>query len=472
MEALSKRDLHNSIRDGVFANMFAALTGGVFLTGFALHLGMNEFMIGLLGAMPFLVTVFQLPAAYFIQRKGSRKRFALWAAAVARGLWIPIMLVAMLPILSASLKSAMILGVILLSYASASVSFVSWLSWTSDLVPESMRGRFFGTRNMINGAAGILAVFIFGHLLDHLNHHRDGGQAVGFALTFGAAVLFGVLSLSFLNRISEPELALGDGSHAPFSEHFVIAFKSDSFRRFLWFTFAWSFSVYFASPFFSLYFLRDLRFSYGFVATLAMISAFADLLGMRLWGKISDKVRNKAIIRLASWIAAFLPLVWVTVSPVSKVVPIVLHLVGGGFWAGINLCMNNLLLRISPRENRPAFLSVYHIVGGLGAAAGPLLAGWLVRCCLEQEIELLTWTFRPLQVIFLLSTAMRVLSLHFLKYVREPEEMTVSQMVRVLRSIRGLNMATGFNYLLHPFIEVSGIRRESQESGPGVGMKL
>jgi hypothetical protein len=33
-------------------------------------------------------------------------------------------------------------------------------------------------------------------------------------------------------------------------------------------------------------------------------------------------------------------------------------------------------------------------------------------------------------------------------------------------------MATGFNYLLHPFIEVSGIRRESQESGPGVGMKL
>jgi len=78
-----------------------------------------------------------------------------------------------------------------------------------------------------------------------------------------------------------------------------------------------------------------------------------------------------------------------------------------------------------------------------------------VRCCLEPEIALLTWTFRPLQVIFLLSTAMRVLSLHFLKYVREPEEMTVRQMVRVIRSIRGLNMANGFNYLLHPFIDIS-----------------
>ena len=56
-------DLKNSIYDGMFANAFATLTGGVFLTGFALYLGMNEFMIGLVAAMPFMVTVFQLPVA-------------------------------------------------------------------------------------------------------------------------------------------------------------------------------------------------------------------------------------------------------------------------------------------------------------------------------------------------------------------------------------------------------------------------
>ena len=31
----------------MLANMFGTLTGGVFLTGFTLNLGMNEFMIGL-----------------------------------------------------------------------------------------------------------------------------------------------------------------------------------------------------------------------------------------------------------------------------------------------------------------------------------------------------------------------------------------------------------------------------------------
>jgi len=48
----------------MFANIFATLTGGVFLTGFALYLGMNEFMIGVVAPMPFIVTVFQVPASY------------------------------------------------------------------------------------------------------------------------------------------------------------------------------------------------------------------------------------------------------------------------------------------------------------------------------------------------------------------------------------------------------------------------
>ncbi len=64
MEPRLTDNLKNSIYDGMFANSFATLTGGVFLTGFALYLRMNEFMIGVVASMPFIVTVFQLPASY------------------------------------------------------------------------------------------------------------------------------------------------------------------------------------------------------------------------------------------------------------------------------------------------------------------------------------------------------------------------------------------------------------------------
>lgn len=460
MKYYEEKDLRNSIYDGMFANAFATLTGGVFLTGFALHLGMNEFMIGLLAAMPFLVTVFQLPTSYWIDRKGGRKKIAYWAAAVARVTWIPILCVALLPIFLASTKTLIILGLIFFSYALISVSFVSWLSWISDLVPEGTRGGFFGVRNMLNGAAGMVAMVLFGHILDFLKVRIQAGLSVGFGVTFMAAVSFGMLSLRFLKRISEPPISR-TARDMTFRDHVILPFGETNFRKFLIFAFLWSFSVYFASPFFTLYFLRELKFSYGFVATLGMLSALADLIGMRVWGKISDKARNKAIIGMASWVAAFLPLAWVTVSPGSVIVPILLHLVGGGFWAGINLCMNNLLLRISPQENKTVFLSIYNTLAGLGAATGPILSGLVLNLMGALDLQVLSWKVLPLQIIFLTSTILRLLSRQYLKHVHEPEEVTVGQMVRIIRSVRGLNVANGFNFILHPFIEIAGGNRES-----------
>ncbi len=454
-----KADLRNSIYDGMFANIFATLTGGVFLTGFALYLGMNELMIGLLASMPFMATVFQIPASYLIGKR-KRKDVAYWAAALARTVWILVLLVTLMQTQSNTVKRLTILTLIFISYMLTSVSYVSWLSWMSDIIPARIRGRFFGTRNMLCGAAGLLVMLVFGKFLDRLNSQFYQGIPIGFGLIFISAVLFGIFSLHFLKKISEPRVKAST-ENMSFLENIALPLKESNFRKLLAFIFLWSFSVYFASPFFTLYFIRDLDFSYGFVATLGMLSGFADILGMQFWGRVSDKVRNKAIIRLASWVAAFLPLAWVTVKPENTFIPIFLHVVGGGFWAGINLCLNNLLLRITPKENRSWFISVYNIMGGLGATIGPILAGLTVKSISMLDFQLFSWKLMPLQLIFVISTFLRLFSLQLLKYVSEPEEVTIGKMVRILRSIRGLNMAAGFNFLLHPFVEIERDMGES-----------
>jgi MFS family permease len=454
MEFHLGNDLKNSIYDGFFANIFATLTGGVFLTGFALYLGMSDPMIGILGSIPFLVTALQPPVSYFLGKNGGRKVVAFWGAAMGRFTWVPILIVAAIPYFSAHTKSLFILGFFFISHSCISISYVSWLSWISDLVPENIRGKFFGSRNMICGIAGMLAMIIFGNVLDYLKSHPSDGLPLGFGITFTAAVVFGISGLYFLRRI--PDTQVDKPADAiSFGKFIYLPFSDRNFRNFLIFSFAWSFSVYFASPFFTLYFLRYLKFSYGFVAILNTISACADLIGMQVWGRISDKVKNRAIIRFASWVAVFLPLAWVTVAPGAYVLPIFLHLVGGSFWAGINLSMNNLLLRISPRENKEIFLSIFNMLAGLGAALGPVLGGLAVKLMADLDLRLLGREMAPLQIVFLTSTLLRLFSIQLFKWVHEPEEATVGQLVRVLRSVRGMNVATGFNYLLHPFIEIT-----------------
>jgi MFS family permease len=459
MGSFSSQDQKNSILDGAFANVFATLTGGVFLTGFALHLGMDEFAIGLIAAMPFLVTVFQLPISYLIDRKGGRKKLAYWSAGVARAVWLPILALALVPESWISFKTGLIVSLIFLSYAFVSISYVCWLSWMSDLVPEGARGSFFGSRNMVNGAAGMLAMVLFGQVLDYLKDHLKMGLTLGFGVVFAIAVFSGLWSLRFLNRVSEPRVN-PSVSPRPFRDHVALPLKETNFRRLSIFALLWSFSVHFASPFFTLYFLRNLEFSYGFVAALGLLSSLSDLIGMRVWGKISDKVKNKAIIRVSSWVVAFLPFAWVTVSPGDVIMPIFLHIIGGGFWAGINLCMNNLLMKLSPQGHRSVFLSTYNILAGLGAAAGPILAGSFLKSMGGLDLQLLSWKVLPLHVVFLISFISRLVSLQVFRSVREPEEVTVGQMVRIIRGVRGLNVATGFNFILHPFIEIAGGNRE------------
>ncbi len=450
MKIFSNHDLKNSIYDGMCASVFATLTAGVFLTGFALHLGMDEFSIGILAAIPYAATLFQLQGSYLIAKNGRRKRLTVLSAALARSMWLIVLGTAFLPLSSLLLKHILLLGLIFLSHCFISISYVSWLSWTSELVPEGSLGNFFGTRNMLNSTAGIAAVIAFGYFLDFTQRNLPDASLEGFSLIFVAAVLFGLLSCIFLRRISDPQN--DPPRESDFKRNLLLPLKDANFFRFLTYTFFWNLAVYSASPFITLYMLRELAFSYGFVAILAMISAIADLTAMKFWGVVSDRLKNKAIMHAASWVAVFLPILWSLVRPGSLWMPVFLHILGGGFWAGIQLCTNNLVLRISPRQHRPLYISAFNITAGIGAAMAPVLAGLALKILSAADISFLPAGVLPLHLVFLTSTILRLGSLQLIRKFHEPQEATIGQLIRILRNVRGLNTTNGFHPVLHPFV--------------------
>jgi len=459
----AESDLRRSVYDGIFANVYATLTGGAFLTGFALYLGMGEVLIGVLAAIPYLTTLLQVPASYHVLRTGRRKAVCVRAAGAARYTWVVILVVGLLP-LPAALRMGTVLALFALSHGLGSVSYVSWLSWTMEFVPEGLQGRFFGTRNMLCGAAGMAAALVFGNFLGWAGRPGTWGQTLGFATIFGVAVAAGEASLRFLRRIPETPV---ERPPAPPSaaQAFLVPFRDASFRPYLAFACCWGFAVQFASPFFNVYLLRDLGYGFGFVATLGVVSSAADLVGMRLWGALSDRVKNRPILWVGGWVAAFLPLGYLALGPRSVVLPVLLHLAGGGVWSGLNLCSGNLMLRLSQPRQRPVYLAAYSVTAGLGAALGPLLGGLLAKAWGSDASTGPVSGLLPLQAVILLSVALRFVSLQLLRRVREPEEATVGQLIRVLRSVRGMTTAAGFNFILHPFLEVSRELRGRGGSG-------
>jgi MFS-type transporter involved in bile tolerance (Atg22 family) len=255
-----------------------------------------------------------------------------------------------------------------------------------------------------------------------------------------------MISAHYLNRISETTVPITCPRNM-FRE-LAKPFQDKNFRYFLFFTFFWNFSVFLSAPFFALYFLRELNYSYGFVALLTTISSLVDIVGMKFWGAVSDRVKNRAVIQVAGWGVVLLPSMWILVRPDDVLLPILIQVIGGGFWAGINLCLHNMNLRISPREGRVWFISAYSIIAGMGAAMAPVIAGASLSLLPNSSFGPGGMTILPLHYLFFASTLLRVVSLLMFRRVHEPQEAGVHELLSLLvRSARPLSKSAPANSL-------------------------
>ena len=80
----------------MLAAVFGASTGGMFLVGFAIELGANDVLLGLMASLPQYTIVAQFLAAYWVERGVSRKRLTVGFGLVQACSWL---LIALIPFL-------------------------------------------------------------------------------------------------------------------------------------------------------------------------------------------------------------------------------------------------------------------------------------------------------------------------------------------------------------------------------------
>src|SRR5436190_14484049 len=90
------RGLRLSVWEAGFSTVWASLTTGAFLTGFALWLGARNVEIGFLTAIPTFAGLIQILSSYVGERRRERKQFTAWFTLVGRLLWLPILLLPLL----------------------------------------------------------------------------------------------------------------------------------------------------------------------------------------------------------------------------------------------------------------------------------------------------------------------------------------------------------------------------------------
>jgi MFS family permease len=391
-----RRSLRISIAEGILAEVIGSCSTGAVLTGWAVLLGCSPLQVGILSALPFLSQALQLPSAWITSALG-RRRMAVVAVTAQREL---LLFLAPLPFLSISLgaKQALLLGVAGASAASGVVGNNAWTAWMGELVPSSIRGRYFGQRTAICTAGGSLAGLAFGVLLDRSGH---GGGALSVLAVIASVA--GIATGFLLARQHEPP----GPACVPDLASAMRPFADLAVRDLLVFQVAWNAAVGCGGSFFYLHLLRNLHAGYTRIAMYAAGVAAARMLSAPVWGRAIDRLGARPVLAACSFVAGVMPFTWILASE-RAIWPIAIDaLVGGAALGGHGLATFAMPLAVTPRSGRPFYLAAFSMAGGLGYALGAAVGG-VVAGALPERIAVLGHVAFRLEVLFVLSGVARL----------------------------------------------------------------
>lgn len=452
-EPETDRSLRHSVRDGVAHSVM--LGGGeIYFSAFALFLKATTAQIGLLASLPPLLGSFaQILSAWLGHVTGKRKAIIVTGASLQAFIWLPLVI---LPLYFPDHAATLLIAFVVIYYASAGLAAPQWASLMGDLVPERRRGRFFGRRNLLSSATSFSALVIAGLVL----HHFDGNKQTltGFLIIFAVAMLARSISVYHLTRMTDP------GGHTaamelPVEHSLWQRMWHSPFARFTMFFALMQAAVAIASPFFTLYMLRDLKFSYlEFMANTAT-SVMLQVITLNAWGRISDTFGNRAILRITGFTIPLLPALWLLSTNFWYL--ILVQVLGGLMWAGFSLSAGNFFYDLVPSGKRATYLAVHNVIASIGIFVGASVGAWL-DITLPTSVSLGQWQgdwHSALLGVFLISALLRLLVasvfLPHLKEVREVRPLSTSGlMFRIAR----------YNALSGLVFDVMGKRRSSTKS--------
>lgn len=452
--------LRRLVVEAAYSSGTGALTSGVILTAFALHLGASNLMIGILASAPFLTQLLQVPAILIVERARARKRIAVLSSIVGR------LMLLVMAATAFSFGTVPVLIFLAAQYVLCGLSAIgacAWNAWIRDLAPEDRLGRVFARRAAwtagISLAGGLAAALI-------LEQTPDGSlsRSLAFAGMFVVGCVTGLVSARIVSRMPEPQMPPA-AQRIDLIELLRAPFADRNFARLMGFAASWQFAVNLATPFFTVFIVAQLRFDVSLVMVLSAVSQLVNLLALRTWGHLSDRFANKSVMLVCAPVYILCIVAMIGASQFDDRALIVawlvlLHALMGASVAGVTLSSTNIALKLSPRGSATAYVAANALATALAAGIAPILGGLLADFFGSRQLELLLrWTSPngiwslPLRLThwdfyFLLAGILGLYAIHRLSLVREEGEIERREMVgevlaQTRRAIRNVSSVAG-----------------------------
>jgi len=379
-EKLKKKSRLISVKEGT-AYSVSDGAGMRYITPYALSLGANNMHIGLLAALPTMLGNFSQLVTIKMMERHRRSQISFLGALFQAFMWLALIALGIIyyefPSFASKVPALLIVIYCILAVFGAFI-VPAWVSWMGQLVHKDSYGHYFGMRNRIVGVVVIISMIFAGFMLDYF---KQTHVFLGFAILFFIAFIARMISAYYFKKQYEPKLELKKGYYFSIWQ-FMARMTHNNFGLFVLFVSLLYLATYIASPFFSVYMLKHLNFSYVFFTIVMMAAPIATLIFVPAWGKFADRYGTMRTMKICSYFTFLIPVLWlgsILLLNVNQLVLlaylVVIEAFSGFIWAGLNISISNFVYD-AVTEDRVALCTAYfNIFTGIGLFLGAALGG-------------------------------------------------------------------------------------------------
>lgn len=399
---LQRRGMNLAVGAQVFGMLpDIAFRNGILLVYFT-ALGLNSGRVLLyLSLPPVLMLLLRLPAAHLADHIGLKRVGAPGFFTSTLGF----VLFMLAGFTEGRLAEGMIFGGVLLHGAGQAVSAAGFMPLLRRIVPQKLRGRFFGRLHVSWQLVGLIFVGACAVLLPEEAAVRTY-QGIIAILVCG-----GLIRVALFLRISEPDRP-GQPA-AGFMQSITHTMRTDGYAPFTAYVFLLALCTG-AVPFvLGLLEKHTLNFGDNQVVWMGNLIMVGSLIGFALGGKATDRWGTKPVFLICHFgygvaLAILLTRAFLPVPPLYLAA--LANLVYGIFWAGSMIAITTELLALVPRENQAMGTSLALLLFHVGGAASGMLGSAALSLGLfAEQWNLAGMAMSPYDTLLLLWSVMIVL---------------------------------------------------------------
>nr|WP_256260913.1 MFS transporter [Shewanella sp. NIFS-20-20] len=419
-------------------------TSDNFFNAYAIFLGASLAQMGWVTGLPQLFGAITQLLSVWLASHFCRKHFIVACAALQA-----LVVVAMAAVAAFEPLNAVWIFIGLAVFYQVFINLIQphWRAWMGSVVPARRRGAFFAARTRLTMMASLSVFVIGGLILNQTDSHQLAW--LGFSLLFSIAAMGRLVSAWLLWQMHDPIATLPKvkGVFGQTLVNFAGAWRDKTFRHYSLFVAGMQCMVAISAPFFAVYMLEDLQFTYFEFVMASVASVLTQFVTLHFWGRFSDYYGNRLVMIVTSCMIPSLPLLWLFSDNYGYILAV--QAFSGLAWSGFTLSTANYLYDIRPfRSDFATYAALQAALSAglvfIGAMFGGTIASYAADFLVWSGWG--TWLTSPIFVVFLVSGLLRgLVVLWFVPRSVEPKVRPRLQLRKIVFRIRGFNAISGMS---------------------------